>query len=127
VHYLLGERRGKTSVSSDRTAIASITVFFFNEVRMKETNTRYFALASTAIIGAAIFALSLLAFFNAFRLPADKWGLVKDAFASVVPTVLLPMFNTLVTAALTYIFGKQLVPALSERIRAKASEQRRTQ
>jgi hypothetical protein len=94
---------------------------------MKETNAKYFVLASTAIIGGTIFALSLLVFFNAFELPADKWASVKDAFDSVVSTVLLPMFNTLVTAALAFIFGKELVPALAERIRTKALEQRRTE
>ncbi len=94
---------------------------------MKETNIKYFVLAATAMIGVAIFALSLLLFFEAYRLPVDKWKPLKDAFDSVVSTTLLPMFNTLVTAALAYIFGKQLVRALSERIRGNASEQRRMQ
>ena len=74
---------------------------------------KYIVLPFTAAISLTILALSLLFFYEAFALPADRLGSVKDA-------VLLPMFTTLVTAALTYIFGKPLVSAVADRIRASA-------
>jgi hypothetical protein len=87
---------------------------------MARIDTRYVVLVSTAALSVLIVALSLVFFFEAYSIPTDRFGSLKEAFDLAVSKVLLPMFTTLVTAALTYIFGKQLVSALSERIRAMA-------
>jgi len=87
---------------------------------MTRIDPKFVVLSFAAIIGAIIVALSLLVFYSTFSLPADRFGLVKDAFDMVVSKVLLPLFTTIVTVSLTYIFGKQLVSAVSDRIRSSS-------
>jgi ABC-type Na+ efflux pump permease subunit len=78
------------------------------------------ALIAIGLLGVTIVVLSLMFLYEASSLTADRFAPLKDAFNLAVSQVLLQMFTTVVAAALTYIFGKQLVSALSERIRAKA-------
>ena len=78
----------------------------------------------TGALGLAILVVSLLYLYESFVLPIDRLGPVKDAFDLAISKVLLPMFTTLVTAVLTYIFGKQLVSAISGRILANATNTR---
>jgi hypothetical protein len=85
---------------------------------MKETSIQFVVLTFTAFVSLLIVVLSLLFFHDSFQLPADRLGLIKDAFDIAVTKALLPMFTTLVTAVITYIFGKQLVSALADRLRA---------
>ena len=80
-------------------------------------NAKNGVLILTAVLGLTIMSLSLFFLYEAFVLPSDRWGALKDAFDLAVSKVLLPMFTAFITAALTYIFGKQLVSAISDRIR----------
>ena len=91
------------------------------KARWLSMNSKYVVLVFAATISLIILVLSLFLFYEAFSLPADRLASVKDAFDITVAKVLLPMFTTVVTAALTYIFGKQLVSAVSDRLRAEAT------
>lgn len=90
--------------------------------QMRTINTKYFVLIFTAAVALIIVVLSLLFFYEAFNLnlPADRLGAIKETYDLAVSKVLLSMFTTLVTAVLTYIFGKQLISAVADRIRSKA-------
>jgi hypothetical protein len=48
-----------------------------------------------------------------FLLRAESWSTHKDVFELTVTRTLLPLFSTMVTAVLAYIFGKTFV-ALAE-------------
>lgn len=80
-------------------------------------DTRRLVLIAIATLGIIDAALSLFYFYESFHMPADRLSLVKDGFDLAVSRVLLPMFTTVVTAALAYIFGKPLVVALADRLR----------
>lgn len=78
--------------------------------------------AFTAAISVTIVILALVYWYESHALPVDRLAVVKDAFELVVSRVLLSMFTTLVTAVLTYVFGKQLVDAVSDWMLTKASK-----
>jgi len=76
----------------------------------------------TGALGAIIVGLSLYYFFSLSSLCGDKEkaALANDLFALVVTKTLVPIFDTLIGAILTWVFGKPLFEALAERIRTRA-------
>lgn len=75
----------------------------------------------TGALGAIIVGLSLYYFFSipSFCGDKDKAALANDLFGIVVTKTLVPMFNTLIGAILTWVFGKPLFEAFAERIRTR--------
>jgi hypothetical protein len=71
--------------------------------------------AITTILGGIIVALSLYYFFVTN-------SVAKDVFEDVVVQTLLPIFNTLIMAVLTWVFGKPIVAALAQRIATKTRD-----
>jgi hypothetical protein len=76
----------------------------------------------TAVLGGIIVALSLYYFFSFSTLSGgvfdkEKAAAARDLFEIVVTRTLLPIFNVLIAAILTWVFGKPLFESLAERIR----------
>jgi hypothetical protein len=79
--------------------------------------------ATTAILGALIAALSIYYFFwspavGAGAFDKDRVAAAKDIFEDVVIKTLLPTFNTLIASILAWVFGKPIVESLAQRIRS---------
>jgi hypothetical protein len=88
---------------------------------MNLTDPKNVALGSTAVLGLSIFLATILLCGFWFPLSSEKLALAKDLFNVAIIQVLLPMFNTLVAAALTYVFGKVIVDSIAARIRGPSS------
>jgi hypothetical protein len=76
----------------------------------------------TGVLGAIILALSLYYFFSFSSLSGgvfdkEKAAAARELFEVVVTRTLLPIFNLLIAAILTWVFGKPLFESLAERIR----------
>lgn len=84
-------------------------------------NVKVVVFAFTGAIGIIILVLAFVYWCDSFTLSVDRAAVVKDAFDLIVSHVLLSMFTTLVTAVLTYVFGKQLVSAFSGWLLKKGS------
>lgn len=83
-------------------------------------NAKQVVLFATGMLSLIIVALCFLFLYDSFSMPAERLGPIKDGFDLAVSRVLLPMFNTVVAVSLTYVFGKELVSALADRIRANS-------
>jgi hypothetical protein len=90
---------------------------------MNKEKLENLVLLITAVLGGVVAAISLFLFFGAIWLPSETFDSLRDAFDSAISQVLLPMFNTLVTASLAFIFGNQVVPALARRIQRYCSRE----
>ena len=88
---------------------------------LQKIDFKVVVLTSTAAVAVLIVALSLIYFCVSFCFAAPRLGLLKDMFDLAVTKTLLSMFTTLVTAALTYIFGQHIVAAIGDRIRGNTT------
>ena len=83
------------------------------------TSLKIVVLSCTAVLGGLIVGSSII-----FLLKAAAWSAYKDVFDLAVTRTLLPLFTTLVTAALTYIFGGALMNLAEIRLQSRRGEDR---
>jgi hypothetical protein len=84
---------------------------------MSAINTKAFVLIAVAAIGFVMAGAAILLIYDSFTLPAERVKIIEEAYDVAVLKILAPMFTTLITAALAYIFGEELVSSWAHRIR----------
>jgi Na+/phosphate symporter len=84
---------------------------------MSSDNLKSLIVNATLTVGILVILASAALALSYWCFSATQIAIAKELFNTVIPVVLLPMFNTLAASTLTFIFGKVIVDSIAARIK----------